>query len=116
MIATQLKTNYLRNPIGIDPDSITFSWIPQQGIRQTAFQIIIRDKNGILSDSGKVLSQQCIYTPNVRFTHRQRVNWSITLWDEKEIVGGAQTGFLKPESPKINGLPAGSIRSRTGGR
>lgn len=95
MIATQLKTNYLRNPIGIDPDSITFSWIPQQGIRQTAFQIIIRDKNGILSDSGKVLSQQCIYTPNVRFTHRQRVNWSITLWDEKEIVGGAQTAFFE---------------------
>lgn len=116
MHAVQLKTNYLRDPVGIDPHSIELSWIPVSGIKQTAFQILLHDKNGILADSGKVLTDQCIYTPNVYFSSRQRVRWSITLWDENGIPGETrsayfETGISQSEwvaqwiNPELNGLP-----------
>ena len=54
MIATNLKTEYLHNPTGIDIAQPWLQWNCEGGITQTAYQVICRDENGkTLWDSGK---------------------------------------------------------------
>ena len=58
MKATNLKVEYMTNPIGIDYVCPRFSWIFEQGTKQTAYQIIAKDDFGnLLWDSGKVLNE-----------------------------------------------------------
>ena len=45
MIATNLKTEYLHNPTGIDIAQPWLQWNCEGGITQTAYQVICRDEN-----------------------------------------------------------------------
>ena len=82
------------NPLGIDVQQPRLSWQMQTdraGARQFAYQIhaatsLARLNNGSadLWDSGKVRSDQSVlvaYTGSP-LTSRQRVYWSVTVWDE----------------------------------
>ena len=48
MKATNLRVEYMTNPIGIDYVCPRFSWIFEQGTKQTAYQIIAKDDFGNL--------------------------------------------------------------------
>lgn len=87
MIASKLKTNYLSKPMGIDPGKVVLTWIPEEGIRQTAFRITVEYDGQIAFDSGKVISSGTEYVPSVQIPSRTRAVWAVTLWDENDIPG-----------------------------
>jgi len=87
MIASHLKTNYLTRAIGIDPGDVVFTWIPLEGIRQTAFRITVEYGGQRMVDSGKVLSSRTEYVPPVKIPSRARVVWSVILWNENDVPG-----------------------------
>lgn len=55
MQATNLKTNHLTQPLGIDAGTLFLSWQCAGGVRQTAYEIEVTAGAGTLWTSGKVL-------------------------------------------------------------
>ena len=84
MQATQLRTNYRKDPLGIDDAAPRFSWKCRGGEKQTAYRLTVTGKDGETAyDSGRceTSAMHCRYagTPLVS---RQRLSWQVTLWDE----------------------------------
>lgn len=51
MRAINLRTEHMINPIGIDSKEPYLSWNCADGRRQTAYQIVAMDENGVVWDS-----------------------------------------------------------------
>lgn len=103
MKAVNLKTEFLKDPVGIDISNPRFYWTCQEGIKQTAYQIIAKDRDrNVLWDSGKVLSSKMtgIHYP-LNLVSRQQIYWNVKLWDENDVEGEwsdtayFETAFLK---------------------
>ncbi|MBQ4383101.1 MAG: family 78 glycoside hydrolase catalytic domain [Firmicutes bacterium] len=103
MKAIRLRTEYLKDPMGIDCIHPRLMWNCEGGLEQTAYQVICTDpdQNGsVLFDSGKTASSrmQAVYEPDLK--SRQRAVWKVRLWDENGLPGewseGAcfETGLL----------------------
>lgn len=82
MKAINIRTEYLKNPLGIDIDSPRVMWNCEGGIKQTAYRITA---DGF--DSGKVESDSMRCAVPIRFSDGKRVNFHITLWDENGNEG-----------------------------
>ena len=104
MYAIRLRTEYLRNPMGIDILRPRLFWNCKDGITQTAYQVICREDSGrILWDSGKVSggSMRTAYAGE-ELKSRSRVLWQVRLWDEQDKPGEwsekawFELGLLKP--------------------
>lgn len=55
MKAIKLRTEYLKNPLGIDIKEPCLMWKCEGGVTQNAYQIVcVDDENHVLWDSGKV--------------------------------------------------------------
>ncbi|MBO5076354.1 MAG: family 78 glycoside hydrolase catalytic domain [Clostridia bacterium] len=82
MKAINLRTDYLRDPIGIDIDHPRLMWNCEGGVRQRAYRIVAGGW-----DSGKVESSamHAEYLPELH--DRERVNWKLCLWDENDAPG-----------------------------
>lgn len=96
MKAINLKTEYLINPIGIDIRHPRLFWNCEGGTKQTAYRIVAKTDEQIVWDSGKITSEsmQADY-PN-DLASRQRVEWSVTLWDETDSEGEpSETAFFE---------------------
>lgn len=89
MQAVNLKTEYLRNPLGIDIRAPYLQWICEGGVSQTAYQIICRDENGkVLWDTGKVSGGEMrVKYGGKPLDSRSRVLWQVRLWDEHDEPG-----------------------------
>lgn len=103
MKAVHLRTEYLENPIGLGISKPRFYWQCEGGIKQTAYQIIARRGNKVVWDSGKVLSSAMthIQYAGAPLQSRDRVEWSVTLWDENGLPGESaeswfELGLLHP--------------------
>ena len=84
MKAIRLRTEYLIDPIGIDIKTPRLMWNCEDGVKQTAYQIVCHDEKGdTLWDTGKVesstMSAQYAGKP---LTDRVIVAWRVTLWAE----------------------------------
>lgn len=89
MIAVNLETEYLHNPLGIDIAAPRLFWRCENGVKQTACQVICRSESGrILWDSGKVESgaMHMDYAGSA-LCSRSRVIWQVRLWDENGLAG-----------------------------
>ena len=82
MKAINLKCEYLVNPIGIDIQNPRLMWNCEGGIKQTAFHIIAKKDEKIVWDSGKVNSSSMYAEYPHKLKSRERVEWTVTLWDE----------------------------------
>lgn len=82
MKAINLKTEYLKNPIGIDIDNPRVMWNCEGGIKQTAYQIVTDSW-----DSGKVASGSMRCQLPIKFEAGKRVTYKIKLWDENDNAG-----------------------------
>lgn len=82
MKAINLKTEYLKNPIGIDIDNPRVMWNCVGGIKQTAYQIVTDSW-----DSGKVVSGSMRCQLPIKFEAGKRVTYKIKLWDENDNEG-----------------------------
>ena len=63
MKAINLKTEYLKNPIGIDIPNPRLFWNCDKGVKQTAYQIVASSGNETILDTGKVNSSQMTGIP-----------------------------------------------------
>lgn len=108
MKAIRLRTEYLKNPLGIDIRKPRLMWnceaecrgghwppageqcSPLQRNMQTAYQIVTDHW-----DSGKVLSSSMWAEYPKELHSRERVNWKIRLWDENDEPGPWSEGFFE---------------------
>ena len=87
MKAYRLKVNGISNPVGVDFGRVTLSWLPDGGIKQTAFRVTLDTKDSRLYDSGRVELNKMSITPDTQIPPRTRVSFSVTLWDENGECG-----------------------------
>ncbi|WP_099205367.1 family 78 glycoside hydrolase catalytic domain [Scatolibacter rhodanostii] len=103
MKAILLKIEYLTSPIGIDIKKPRFFWNCENGITQTAYQIIADYGEGKVWDSHKVTSNQMagITWGGDLLKSKEFVRWRVRLWDENNQVGEwsesyFEMGLLEP--------------------
>jgi alpha-L-rhamnosidase len=95
---TNLRCEYLRNPLGIDHPAPRLSWQLQSDARaqkQTAYQILVASTMDLLAadqadlwDSGKVRSDQCVHVEYAgrALQSRERCYWKVRVWDSQDQV------------------------------
>lgn len=93
--AINLKTEYLQNPLGIDIVRPRFMWNVDGAVKQTAYQIIAKVNGKTVWNSGKVESSAMTHIPygGSELHSRERVNWSVKLWDENGNGGEISHSF-----------------------
>lgn len=91
---TNLRCEYLADPLGIDVARPRLSWVMQsneRGERQTAYQVLVAStpellagNQGDLWDSGKVASDQSIQVEyaGAPLSSRTRCCWKVRFWDQ----------------------------------
>ena len=97
MNAIRLRTEYLKDPIGIDIPKPRLFWNCEGGVKQTAYQIVAADDRGnTLWDSGKVQSAAmgCAWGSQ-SVAARTKVIWKICLWDENDVCGDWREAFFE---------------------
>ena len=87
MKAINLKCEYLINPIGIDIQNPRLMWNCDGGIKQTAYRIVAKSDEKTVWDSGKVVSSSMYAEYPHKLKSRERIIWSVTLWDEDDREG-----------------------------
>ena len=87
MKAINLKTEYLVNPIGIDIQKPRLMWNCEGGIKQSAYRIVAVSDGKTVWDSGKVNSSSMRAEYPQQPKSKQKIEWSITLWDENDQEG-----------------------------
>ena len=97
MNITNLKTQNLVNPIGIQTTQPVFSWLlysDKKNKSQTAYRIVaasseekLNNKEYDIWDSGKVTDSRnyAVMYEGKELSSMQKVYWSVMVWDEKEI-------------------------------
>ena len=103
MKAIRLQTEYLTTPLGLGIAQARFSWNCEDGVKQTAYQILAERGGEVIWDSGKVASSSMthIQYAGKPLASRDRVEWSVVLWDENDAPGEAaaswfELGLLNP--------------------
>ncbi|CAN5447537.1 family 78 glycoside hydrolase catalytic domain [soil metagenome] len=119
---SDLRVEYLNNPIGIDSTAPRSSWIlgsDQRNQAQTAYRIRVsstRGGNADLWDSGKVSSDatiQVVYAGK-KLASRQQAYWTVQVWDQDRKPSTVsqpakfEIGLLKPSDWKAQwiGMPS----------
>lgn len=97
MNAIRLRTEYLKEPLGLGIAEPRFYWNCQGGVKQTAYRIVCRRGNKVVWDSGKVSSSSMTHIPyeGESLGSRDRIYWSLTLWDEKDTPGESMESFFE---------------------
>jgi alpha-L-rhamnosidase len=132
MSTTNLRCEYLDDPLGIDATSPRMSWIiasNRRGETQTAYQILVAsspkllgEDKGDLWDSGKVSSDessQIIYAGNP-LVSRESCFWKVRTWDRDGKAGDWSSqaqwsmGLLQPADWSAKWIaPDPSIKGET---
>lgn len=107
MKAIRLRTEYLTEPLGLGIAAPRFYWNCEGGLKQTAYQIVTKRNGKVVWDSGKVGSSAMTHVPygGAQLHSRERIEWSVKLWDENGEGGEIATswfemGLLKPDDWK----------------
>ena len=89
MKAVRLRTEYLKEPVGIDLPRPRLQWNCAGSIRQTAYEIVARDDGGrLLWSSGKVTSRSMHACWDGKpLAAQTKVIWKVRLWDEEDTCG-----------------------------
>lgn len=96
MRAIHLKTEHMVNPIGLQTTNPTLSWVCDGGITQTAYQIIAKSGDAIVWNSGKVASSQmAVPYGGSAAKEREKIDWSVKLWDENDADGEMETASFE---------------------
>ncbi len=80
MQATNLKTNHLTQPLGIDAGTLFLSWQCAEGVRQTAYEIEVTAGAETLWASGKVFGQWDAHRNARRCTAQRRRDGGASAW------------------------------------
>jgi len=98
---TNLLTENLTNPTGIDISSPRFSWqlvSPQRNVSQSAYEIKLTSGKTLVWNSGKVKSEQSVqvsYSGSVLLSGT-RYNWQVRVWDNNgKASEWSQTAYFQ---------------------
>ncbi|MCL4742962.1 MAG: family 78 glycoside hydrolase catalytic domain [Phycisphaerales bacterium] len=124
--ATNLRCEYLRDPLGVEERSPRLGWVVESDRRgevQTAYRVLVassqerlaRDE-GDLWDSGKVLSDETAHVEyrGAPLASRQACFWKVRSWDRDGEAGDwsaparLEMGLLAPEDWSAAWIEAGS--------
>jgi alpha-L-rhamnosidase len=104
MAVSNLRCEYLENPLGVDIQNPRFSWniiTGERGLMQSAYRIIISDnrnalmkETGNIWDSGKVPSEMTcnISYEGVPLKSGTTYFWSVSIWNQN----GEQSSWAEP--------------------
>lgn len=105
-----LRVDDLYNPVGIDDTDPAFSWKTNSnalGWRQTAYQIIVKQKDTTVWDSGKVESAESVGIPYAgkALESAGEYSWQVTVWNQEGKSRTSETasfemGLLGPNAFK----------------
>lgn len=95
MQATNLKTNHLTQPLGIDAGTLFLSWQYAEGVRQTAYEIEVTAGAETLWTSGKILSSMMHTETPTPVPPKMQGQWRIRLWDENDQPGAWSTASFE---------------------
>ena len=97
MKAIHLQTEYLTEPLGLGIEKPRFYWHCEGGVRQTAYQIICKRSGETIWDSGRVASSSMTHIPykGAPLRSRDRIDWSVTLWDESSQKGETVSSWFE---------------------
>lgn len=108
MRAVHLRTEYLKDPVGIGIRKPRFFWNCESGKKQSAYRITAKraqagGEQETVWDTGKVCSASMTHIPYEGKTlhSRDRILWSVQLWDEEDRPGETsqaqfEMGLLEP--------------------
>ena len=125
LIPTDLRCEYLVEPLGIDAPRPRLTWVlevtdpARRGVRQTAYQVVVTDgAGGLVWDSGRIASDQ---TVNIEYGGEplgsgRRYRWKVKVWDERAVASewsqpaSWTMGLLRPSDwrAKWIGAPVGA--------
>lgn len=102
-----LKTNYQKNPLGIELSGITFSWKVSDAkgkFQKNARLVAAEDENfqRIVFDSGEGPWNSCAYTPELDLKPGKRYYWKVSVTDETDDHAVSEPAFFEgghPEEP-----------------
>ena len=98
---SNLATDYLTNPVGIEADSVSFSWNMDSNVigkKQTAYQIQVfrADDDSSVWDSGKVESSQSVgIACGGALAEETAYRWQVTVWDEDDQPETSDLGMFE---------------------
>lgn len=101
MRAINLKTEYLKDPLGIDIARPRLMWNCEGGVIQTAYRVVATSDGEVVWDSGKAESSSMRAEYPKELDSRRRVEWQVVLWDEEGKEGEPsekaffETGLLR---------------------
>ena len=95
MQATNLKTNHLSAPLGMDAGTLFLSWQCAEGVRQTAYEIEVTAGAETLWASGKVLGSAMHTETPTAVPPKTQGQWRIRLWDENDQPGAWSTASFE---------------------
>ncbi|MDE1192087.1 MAG: family 78 glycoside hydrolase catalytic domain [Arachidicoccus sp.] len=83
-----LLTENLTNPIGIDQKIPRFSWqinTSERNILQNAYEIIVKQNNRVVWNSGKVYSDSSLFVTykGMPIEADKKYTWKVRIWDNK---------------------------------
>ena len=103
MKAIRLQTEYLTEPLGLGIAKPRLSWNCEGGVAQTAYRIVCRRGEETVWDSGRVESSSMTHIAwgGQRLCSRDRIDWTVTVWDEEGQPGETasasfELGLLEP--------------------
>ena len=94
MRAVELRTEYMKDPVGLDIRRPRLFWKDEGLVRQTAYEIVF-DINGEIRTTGKVLSDSMHHTVDFSLRSRDRVTWRVRIYDEKDEVSEFAEAFFE---------------------
>ena len=87
MKAINLRTEYLKNPIGLGTPAPRLYWNCTDGITQTAYALR-GNINGVPFSTGKISGNAMTHIPfPASVNSRDRIEWQVQLWDEQNAPG-----------------------------
>ena len=95
MKAIRIKTEFLANPIGVDFQNPLITWNCEGGVKQTAYRIVAKSGDEVKWDSGRVESNSMRATYPAPLCSRERVELTITLWDENDQEGEEAKAYFE---------------------
>ena len=95
MKAIRLRTEYLKDPLGIDIQKPFLFWNCDGGKKQSAYRIVAQTDGKTVWDSGKVASSSMRAEFPEQLTSRQRVEWNVKLWDESGEGEWSEPAFFE---------------------
>lgn len=86
----------MENPLGIDIANPVLSWVCDGGVKQKAYQLIAKCGGEIVWNSGKVeSSNQSVRYGGSPAKARERIYWSVKLWDENDAGGEIESAWFE---------------------